>query len=266
MLRIDPNTGEVYDDGMPDEGTPPAPTTGAPSYTGGGTGPGVNLPGGDQDAARREYIKEQFKELLARDYSDAELDEAMRQYYGAGGDIAREYIVSLRGEGAGGFVWPSSGGGFSDQYNAGTYTPERFTEPFNAPTVEDMLKDPGYRLRMDETQRGSERMAAAKGSILSGGFVGRTLPRVLGEAASQEYGNTFKRAYDTYQQRYGQFSDAQDRNANAFAMNETGKLNQYQTRYTSYRDLVRDRQLDEDARWQREMDLARLGFPQPIGG
>lgn len=179
----------------------------------------------------------------------------------------REALATqIAGQGAGGqFIWGSGGSGFGGsggfgEYTAGTYTPGQFREEFQAPTVEDMLKDPGYRARMDEMQRGTERMAAAKGSILSGGFVGRTLPRVLGEHASQEYGNTFKRAYDMYQQRYGQFSDAQAREANAFAMNETGKLNQYQTRYTSYRDLIKDRQYEEDQRWQREMDLARLGL------
>lgn len=170
--------------------------------------------------------------------------------------------ASSNGQG-GGFSWSDYGAppsGFSDQYSAGRYTPPQFQEKFAAPTVDDLLKDPGYQARMQESQRGFERSAAAKGSILSGGFVGRALPRELQTLASNEYSNTFKRAFDTYQQRYGQFSDSANREANAFAMNEQGKLNQYQQRYTSYKDLVDQRRQAEEDKWRREMDLAQLGL------
>jgi hypothetical protein len=48
------------------------------------------------------------------------------------------------------------------------------------------------------------------------------VPRALAEHASTEYANTFQRAFDTYQQRYGAFSDSENRNLGAFSANETG--------------------------------------------
>jgi hypothetical protein len=208
-----------------------------------------------------------YQNLLGRAPNAQEIEEAYALYEAKGGDAFRASLAE-RQDKPKQFTWSDYGAppsGFGEEYSAGTFTPPQFTEKFAAPTVEDMLKDPGYRARMDESQRGVERSAAAKGSILSGGFVGRTLPRVLQEQASNEYSNTFKRAFDTYQQRYGQFSDAAGREANAFAMNETGKLNQFQTRYKSYADVVANKRLSEEDRWQREMDLARLGLGA-VGG
>lgn len=208
-----------------------------------------------------------YQSLLGREPNAIEIEEAYQLYEAQGGDAFRASLVE-RQDKPKTFSWSDYGASdygappaaFEETYTAGQYTPPSFTEKFNAPTVEDLLKDPGYRARMDEMQRGTERTAAAKGSILSGGFVGRTLPRALGELASSEYSNTFKRAYDTYQQRYGQFSDQAGREANAFAMNEQGKLNQFQTRYKTYADVVANKRLSEEDRWQREMDLARLGL------
>lgn len=247
--------GDYYDDG----GNQVPSTADATSET-----PG---PQTDPDKRKSDIVNgiiiPGYQDLLGRAPDATEVEEAYRLYEAQGGDAFRASLVARQDKPKTGFTWSNYGAppsGFGEDYSAGSYTPGEFKEQFAAPTVEDMLKDPGYRARMEEMQRGTERSAAAKGSILSGGFVGRTLPRALGDLASNEYSNTFKRAFDTYQQRYGQFSDAESRRANAFGMNEQAKLNQFQTRYKSYADMVANNRLSEEDRWQREMDLARLGL------
>jgi hypothetical protein len=140
----------------------------------------------------------------------------------------------------------------------GPYVPPTWTDKFVAPTVADLQNEPGYLARLDAAQRGFERSAAAKGSVLSGGFVGRTLPRELQTQASNEYANVYGRAYDNYVQRYGQFQDMANRDASARAFNEgqygadvTNSLNAYNARFNTFGDMAnRDaaaRQANENA-------------------
>lgn len=222
------------------------------------------------------FILPYFAEKGYGSPSQADIDELYDIYERFGGDALRQRIDTRFGSAkAPGADWfsknapPGFGAppeAFGETYSAGTYTPPTFTEPFVAPTADSLSTDPGYQARLAATQRGAERTAAARGSILSGGFVGETLPRKLGEFASNEYGNAFRRAFDTYQQRYGQFSDAAAREAEAFRTNETGKLNQFSTRYRSYQDLVAGRRQSEIDRWNREMELARLGLDAASAG
>lgn len=136
------------------------------------------------------------------------------------------------------------------------YQPERWTEEFKLPSIEELNADPGFLASEQAMQRGMERSAAAKGSVLSGGFVGRTLPRALGEHALGAYDSLAGRAFDTYKQRYGQFLDRNSANLGARAANELqyqtdvgNAMNQYQKRYQTYRDTIGD-----------SFDLARLGL------
>lgn len=155
---------------------------------------------------------------------------------------------------------------FSDTYTAGQYAAPEWNETFKAPTTADVESSPGYMADENAIRRGLERGAASKGSILSGGFAGAVVPRALAEHASTEYANTFQRAFDTYQQRYGAFSDSANRGAQAFGLNETGKFNQYQSRFNAYDANVKNTQTAERDRWQREIDLARLGLDSQIAG
>ena len=73
------------------------------------------------------------------------------------------------------------------------------------------------------------------------------LGRQQQELAANEYSNAFGRAYDTYQQRYGQFQDkltasagARGINENAYQTDVTNKLNQYGNRYNVWRDAKDD--------------------------
>lgn len=147
-------------------------------------------------------------------------------------------------------------------YLSQPYVPKQFTEVFNAPTTQDLLNDPGYQAGRDATQQGLERSAAAKGSILSGGFVGKALPRALNEYAGQAYQNLFGRAYDTYQQKYNQFLNAQNAdlaarglNENTFQTDLSNNLNTYKTRQQAYQDAINN-----------NFNLAQLGLNATTAG
>lgn len=155
----------------------------------------------------------------------------------------------------------------------GEFVAPTWSEKFVAPDAAALYADPGYQARLEASQRTFERSAAAKGSILSGGFVGRTLPRAQQDLASQEYGSAFQRAYDTYQSRYGEFSDAAARQYGARTLNETAyqgdvgsHLNQFQTRYKSYQDEVENKRKAEEDRWKRAYETASLGLTAFLGG
>lgn len=178
-------------------------------------------------------------------------------------------------------------------YLQGEYVPGQWTEtytaptkptvlqtPYTLPTLADLEASPGYLASRDAMQRGMERSAAAKGSVLSGGFVGRALPRALGEYAGTAYGNLVNqtlgarqqqygeystdasRAFSEYQQRYGQFADAEGlklgaRNVNeaAFQGDQAAHLTGYNTRYGAYLDKVGLKRQAENDLWGRNAQL-----------
>ncbi len=267
--------GEMQDETTGDAIPPPEP---APS-----SAPSTEV--GGRSADQRQQIIDgiiipDFTKIAGRPPSAQEIEEGYSVYINYGGDIFRSKVQERFPAGGGqpqttsegGFTWPDSSdfgappAPFGEDYTAGSYAPETLREEFQGPTAESLSSDPGYLARMQATQRGFERSAAARGNLLSGGFVGRTLPRALGEEASNEYGKAYGRAYDAYQQKYGIFSDTQARSADAFKTNEMGKLNQFQTRYNSYQDLVKNRRESERDRWGREMDLSRLGLDSTTAG
>lgn len=156
--------------------------------------------------------------------------------------------------GGDGFDWDTAELAPPEQYSAldrpdylqGEYVPPTWGETFQAPSMSELQKDPGYQARLAAAQKGFERSAAARGSILSGGSQ-VALGRQQQELAANEYSNAFGRAYDTYQQRYGQFQDkltasagARGINENAYQTDVTNKLNQYGNRYNLWRDAKDD--------------------------
>lgn len=87
-----------------------------------------------------------------------------------------------------------------------------WTETFQAPTSVTEQNDPGYAFRQAEGQKGIERMAAARGGLLSGGTA-KALDQYNQDYASNEYGNVYNRAFNEYSTRYNQF---QQNNTNKF--------------------------------------------------
>lgn len=131
-------------------------------------------------------------------------------------------------------------------YLQGEYQPPTWDEQFQAPDAAALYNDPSYQGRLDASRKAFERGAAAKGSILSGGSQ-IALGREQQNLASQEYGQVFGRAYDTYKQRYGQFQDRMAAGFGARGLNEStyqndvqNNANQYGKRYQSWRDAIDD--------------------------
>lgn len=163
--------------------------------------------------------------------------------------------------------------------------PDVLASPYALPTQADLEASPGYLAGQDAMQRAMERSAAARGTVLSGGFVGRALPRALGEYAGSAYGNLVNQtlgarqqqygeytgdvsnAFQQYQQRYGQFADAEGlklgaRNVNeaAFQGDQATNLTGYNTRYGAYLDQAGMRRQAETDLWNRNRDLSDLSL------
>jgi hypothetical protein len=83
------------------------------------------------------------------------------------------------------------------------FTPPAFRQApaFQAPTVEQALRDPGYQFAAQEGQAALERSAAARGVLGTGG----TLKDILawgGNYAQQRYNDVFNRALQSYGTNY----------------------------------------------------------------
>ena len=167
---------------------------------------------------------------------------------------------------------PSFGsyGSFTQQYTtperpasvSGAFTAPTWNENYQAPTQADLEASPGYLASETAMQRGMERSAAAKGTVLSGGFVGRTLPRAMGEHAAGAYQQLRANSFDEYLQRYGQFQGGVNNSLAARGVNEgayqTDVANagtQSNTRYGRFMDAAAVKRQSENDLWGRNMDL-----------
>lgn len=140
-------------------------------------------------------------------------------------------------------------------YLQGEFKLPEWNEQFQPISMSELQEDPGYQNRLAEAQKGFERSAAAKGTILSGGTQ-TALGRQQQGIAANEYGAANSRALDTYLQRYGQFKDkltamgaSRGINEDAYRTDVANSLNQYGTRYKTYRDIV------DDQKWLSELGL-----------
>lgn len=70
--------------------------------------------------------------------------------------------------------------------------------PFEAPTPEEALNDPGYKFRLDQGTDALQNWAAAKGTLNDSGTA-KALMDYGQNAASQEYQNVWNRDYNAYQ-------------------------------------------------------------------
>jgi hypothetical protein len=87
---------------------------------------------------------------------------------------------------------------------------------FNAPTNVTEQNDPGYQFRLDQGLKALQNSAAAKGNLLSGGTA-KGMDQFAQNDASQEYGNVYDRAFQQYQQKYGEFQQGQANTFNRYA-------------------------------------------------
>lgn len=70
----------------------------------------------------------------------------------------------------------------------------------------DFQQDPGYAFRMREASKALERSAAARGSLMSGGFM-KGLNQRVQDVASNEYSNAYNRFNADRDRRFGRLSN-----------------------------------------------------------
>jgi hypothetical protein len=107
------------------------------------------------------------------------------------------------------------------------------------PTAQDLLSDPGYLARLDAQNRGLERGAAARGTLLTGGFQKR-LGEYGQDYASNEYQNLANRSLAEYQTAFGNFTTDKARRSGEFQNQFANSLGAFGTNY----DISRNNQLD----------------------
>lgn len=116
------------------------------------------------------------------------------------------------------------------------YEPGQFT----APGFDEVQADPGYQARLAAGVQGRERMASARGSILSGGH-GKAMERYAQEFGANEYGNLYGRRFGEFQTAEGLKLGGRQLNENAYQTDVGNQFNQYGQRYRTWRDLIGDR-------------------------
>jgi len=89
-----------------------------------------------------------------------------------------------------------------------------------------MFADPGYKFRLNEALGAMENSAAARGATRSGQTI-YDIGKLGSDFASQEYGNVFDRALNTYETNFGVDRDVFDRKYR-------GAYDAYQPRLTEW--------------------------------
>ena len=160
------------------------------------------------------------------------------------------------------------------------------TGQFQAPSATDFTQDPSYQWRLSQGLGAIQKSAAAHGTLLNGGTL-KSLSDYAGNSASQEYGDAYTRALQTYntnrdtnaqnfdqsqkifgntQTQYGNSVGAaqtQQANAQATLNQQTGQQNASADAYAQ--QLAAQRASDAA---QNAIESARINGPQagPLGG
>ena len=87
---------------------------------------------------------------------------------------------------------------------------------FTAPNALTEQNDPGYQARLQLGQLAMDKSAAARGSLLTGGTA-QAENQAAQDYASNEYGNVYNRAFNTYAQGYNQYEQGQANQYNRLA-------------------------------------------------
>ena len=123
---------------------------------------------------------------------------------------------------------------------------------FSAPDPSAVNLDPSYQWRLGQGQKALEQSAAGRGTLRSGG----TLKNLLSygqDMASQEYGNIYGRARDTYDANYGQEKDLYAARLGEYGLDFGGYETQFDRNYTGARDEYAPQFATWNARTQAEM-------------
>lgn len=145
---------------------------------------------GASKAAGAQQSAANYAANLQKQEADAALD-FQRQVYA---DTQKQQQPFLQ-------AGQSAIGELSKMYGTGG---PQWNQTFQAPTEVTEQNDPGYQARLQMGQQALERSAAARGNLLTGGTA-KALERYGQNYASNEYGNVYNRALNTYQTNYNTF-------------------------------------------------------------
>ena len=119
-------------------------------------------------------------------------------------------------------------------------------EDFQGPTAENFTADPGYEFARKEGLRAMENAASSEGLLRSSGTLKGMMEYGTG-LASQEFGNVYNRARDTWQANRGNAAENYDRNEGnrrgAYDVNYRGATDQFGREVTGWEA---DRATDKD--------------------
>lgn len=91
-----------------------------------------------------------------------------------------------------------------------------YGQTFSAPTGLTEQNDPGYQARLQLGQTALEKSAAARGSVLTGGTA-QAENQAAQDYASNEYGNVYNRALNTYDTNFNAYNTSQTNQYNKLA-------------------------------------------------
>lgn len=196
----------------------------------------------DYADARPEDVTAEYQKQFGRAPSQSEMDSEMQNLlkygwaYGPDGgvqaQIDKRATNTPNSDGGGngtslgavGGTGSAAGGsqGWFNQYAPQSYQP--FTEQFQAPTEADMqANDPGYQTRMDAAMQAMQRSAAAKGTLLTGGFQ-KGMGQSMQDYGSNEYQNYYNQKVGEYGSRYNINTNNQ---LNSISTNRNNMLDQF---------------------------------------
>jgi hypothetical protein len=135
---------------------------------------------------------------------------------------------------------------------------------FQAPTADSIYADPSYQFRRDEGRGQLEASASARGLTNSGG----TLEDILKYGqnfASQEYGNIFNRALNTYGTNRANAADAYSTNyqtqfSDPYAFQQGNANTSYSRAWQEYLNNQNSFRQNEDAPFQKLYQMSNLGL------
>lgn len=137
--------------------------------------------------------------------------------YGPGGEFWNDAVISA-GLGGKGASWgPKGGGGGGVNLGGFGSLAQGWDKDFKAPSIEEMRNMPGYQFALNEGIGAMDKMAAAKGTGLSGGMKKDVLNYAIGladQTGQQKYQNAlgeYKTAYDIFRNNGNDLFDRYDR-------------------------------------------------------
>ena len=139
------------------------------------------------------------------------------------------------------------------------FTPPSYTKPppFQAPTIQDALNQPGYQFNLQEGEKGLQSWAAAKGTLNSSD-TGKALTNYAENAAQSDYQNVYNNMLQAYNTNY------QTQYTDPYNISYQGATAAFAPQMTAYSTQAQAGQYQRNATYQDQYAswLAQLGLTQ----